>query len=401
MKEINGGITSINGILTAGGHCGIKPEKKDIALIYSPIPATAVALFTRNKLKAAPLIVTKEHLQTSKKIHAIIINSGNANACTGKQGLKDAKKMAQITALSLGVPIKTVLVASTGIIGKPLPMEKIEKGIKQLIKFLGPKSEDAAWAILTTDTKPKEIALEFELTGGIKAKIGAMAKGAGMICPNLATMLVFITTDVAISKRLLKKALTTAVNKSFNLITIDGDTSPNDMVILLANGLAKNEVITSSNTNDFNKFQQSLDYVCSNLAQKMVEEGEGVTKLLKINVKGAKSFLEAKQVAMSVAKSQLVRCAFYGQDPNWGRIITACGYSGIKINPNIIDIYFDRELIAKNGQGIAFNLDKVKNILSQKEILITIDLKQGRQEIMVLGSDLSMEYVRLNAHYTT
>ncbi len=400
MKEITGGITSITGILTAGIHCGIKPEKKDLALIYSQIPATTVALLTTNKLKGAPLIVTQEHLQTSKKIHAIIINSGNANACTGKQGLEDAKKMTQITAQELGVPLETVIVASTGVIGEVLPMDKIENGIKEIVKSLNTKSNDASCAILTTDTKPKESAVEFEISNGICARIGGMAKGAGMVCPNLATMLIFIATDVAISKQLLKKALILSVNKSFNLITIDGDRSPNDMVVFLSNGLAGNDKIKIADEN-FKIFQHALEWVCLNLAKKIVEDGEGVTKLLKINVQGAKSLVEAKQVAMSVAKSHLVRCAFYGKDPNWGRIMTACGYSGVEINPETIDIFFEQELIVRNGQKVDFDSDKVKNILSQKEILITIDLKQGRQEITVLGCDLSQENVALNAHYTT
>lgn len=401
MKEIKGGITAINGILTAGIHCGIKPEKKDLALIYSKIPATATAVFTSNKLKGAALTITKAHLKTSKKIHAIIINSGNANTCTGRQGLQDAKEMAQITALELGLPLESVLVASTGVIGKFLPMDKVKKGIKKIVKLLSPKTKDAAEAILTTDTIPKEIAVEFRLNNKIWAKIGGMAKGAGMISPNLATMLAFIATDVAISKPLLKKALIRAVDKSFNLITIDGDMSPDDMVILLSNGLAKNDEITSQNCEEFKNFQYALNWVCLNLAEKIVKDGEGVTKLLRINVKRAKSLVDAKQVAMSVAKSHLVRCAFYGQDPNWGRIITACGYSSVALNPQLIDIFFDEELIVRNGQGVDFDQQKVKNILAQDEILITVDLKQGKEQITVLGCDVSQENVSLNAHYTT
>jgi len=401
MKEIKGGVTSINGILAAGIHCGIKPEKKDLALIYSKIPAIATALFTTNKLKGAPLIVTQEHLKTSKKIHAIIINSGNANTCTGKQGLKDAKKMTQITAQELGIPVETVLVASTGIIGKNLPMDKIEKGIKRIVKCLSMKSNDVACAILTTDTTPKEVAVEFELSNGIKGRIAGMAKGAGMICPKLATMLAFIATDVAIRKQLLKKALVRAANASFNLITIDGDTSPNDMVVCLTNGSAGNDEIISQASEDFKLFQNALDWVCLNLAKKIVENGEGVTKLLKITVKGAKTLGEAKQVAMSVAKSHLVRCAFYGKDTNWGRIITACGYAGVELNPEFIDIFFEQELIVRNGEKVNFDPNKIKNILEQKEILITIDLKQGNQKITVLSCDLSPENVNLNAHHTT
>jgi glutamate N-acetyltransferase/amino-acid N-acetyltransferase len=401
VKEIEGGITAISGILTAGIHCGIKTEKKDLCLIYSKIPAVATAVFTTNRLKGASLIVTQKHLNTAKKIHAIIINSGNANTCTGKQGLEDAKRMTQITANELGVPLESVLVASTGIIGKLLPMDKIENGIKKIVKSLSTKNKDAAEAILTTDTKPKEIAVEFKLNNGICAKIGGMAKGAGMVSPNLATMLVFIATDVAISKKLLKKTLIMAVNKSFNLISIDGDTSPDDMVILLTNGLAKNDKIISQKSKDFKSFQYALNWVCSNLAKKIVQDGEGVTKLLKINVKRAKSMIDAKQVAMSIAKSHLVKCAFYGKDPNWGRIMTACGYSGVKLNPQLIDIFFEQELIVRNGQGVDFDSHTVKNILSQDEIVITIDLKQGREEITVLGCDVSEENVVLNSHYTT
>jgi len=399
MREINEGITTIKGILTAGIHCGIKSDKKDLALIYSQIPATATVLFTTNKLKGAPLIITYEHLQTSEKIQAIIINSGNANVSTGKQGLEDAKKMTQITAKELGIPTETVLVASTGVIGKPLPMDKVEKGIKQLVKCLSEKSEDAGWAILTTDTKPKESAIEFTLSNGICVRVGGMAKGAGMICPNLATMLVFLATDIAINQQLLKKALLTSVNNSFNLITIDGDTSPNDMVVILANGLAGNKEIISKD-DDFKIFQKALEMLCLNLAKKIVQDGEGVTKLLKIKVKGAKTLPEAKQVAMTIAKSHLVRCAFYGKDLNWGRIMTACGYAGVDLNPQLIDILFQQELIVRNGEGVDFDSSKVKNILDQNEILITIDLKQGNKEVTVLGGDVSPENISLNANYS-
>ena len=406
MKEIKGGITNVSGILTAGINCGLKPGKKDLALIYSKTPATATAVFTTNQLKGASLLLTQHHLKTSSFIQAIIINSGNANTCTGTQGLEDAKRMAQITSRELGIFLESVLVASTGVVGKPLPMNKMEKGIPPLIKSLSARSEDAAEAILTTDTKPKESAVEFTLSNGATAKIGGMAKGAGMICPDLATMLSFIATDVAITQTLLKKALLTSMNNSFNLITIDGDTSPCDMVILLTTCLAGNDEIAEpmdiiSTIEDFKTFQQALDWVCLDLAKKIVEDGEGVTKLLKIKVQGAKTVAEAKQMAMAVAKSQLVKCAFYGEDPNWGRIINACGYSGVEINPEKIDIYFDRELIIKNGEGIDFDLAVVKNILAQKEILITVDLKQGSQQITVLGCDLSQENVSLNAHYTT
>ncbi|MDI6736141.1 MAG: bifunctional glutamate N-acetyltransferase/amino-acid acetyltransferase ArgJ [bacterium] len=401
MNEITGGITSVNGVLTSGINCGIKPEKKDLALIYSKTPATAVAVVTTNQLKGASLIVTQQHLKNSFPIQAIIINSGNANTCTGTQGLEDATSMTRITADQLGIPIDSVLVASTGVIGKPLPMNKIEKGIPPLIKSLGAESADAAEAILTTDTKTKESAVEFVLSNGIKARIGGMAKGAGMICPDVATMLSFIATDVAITQPSLKAALLTASNNSFNLMTIDGDTSPCDMVVLFANGFAGNEKIVKSTDEDFKIFQQALNLVCLNLATKMVKDGEGITKLLKIKVVGAKTSAAARQVAMAIAKSQLVKCAFYGEDPNWGRIINACGYSGVAINPEKIDIYFDRELIVKNGVGINFDLASVKNILANEEILITIDLKQGRQQITVLGCDLSEENVSLNAHYTT
>ncbi len=401
MKEIKSGITSIDGILTAGINCGIKPDKKDLALIYCKTPATAAAVVTTNQLKGASLIVSQQHLKNSPKIQAIIINSGNANTCTGTQGLENADRMTRIIADELGIPAESVLVASTGVIGKPLPMNKIEKGIPLLIKSLSAESKDAAEAILTTDTKSKECTVEFVLSNGVKAKIGGMAKGAGMICPDVATMLTFLATDVAITQPLLKKALLTASNNSFNLMTIDGDTSPCDMVVLLANGLAGNEKITKSTREDFKVFQEALNWLCLNLVTKMVEDGEGITKLLKIKVAGAKTLSDAKQVAMAVAKSQLVKCAFYGEDPNWGRIINACGYSGVLITPEKIDIYFNQELIVKNGQGTNFDLAAVKNILTQKEILITIDLKQGRQQITVLGCDLSQENVSLNAHYTT
>lgn len=401
MNQIKGGIAAVPGILASGVRCGLKEKGLDLALIYSQIPAKTSAVFTTNQLKGAPLLFDQEQLSTSSGLtQAIIINSGNANASTGQQGLLDARRMAELTAHCLELKMGSVLVASTGIIGVKLPIKKIERGIKEAAKQLSKRGSPlAAEAIMTTDTKPKEIAVQFML-GRDRVTIGAMAKGAGMICPQMATMLAFITTDLSISQELLKEALFAAVNNSFNMMVVDGDTSPNDMVVLLANGLAKNPEIKQLNP-EFETFQQALNEVCIALVKMILLDAEGASRLMNIQVVGAESELDAKRIAKAVVSSTLVKCALHGGDPNWGRIISAIGNSGCPINLEKIAIYLEDELIVEHGVGLEFDYPKVKGYLLQTEVNILINLNQANGKAIAWGCDLSPEYVKINAHYRT
>lgn len=401
---MNKGITAPQGFLASGINCGIKEKNLDLALIYSKIKATAACLYTTNKLKGAPLIVTKEHLQKNKKVSAIIINSGNANTCNGVNGIKDAKVMAATAASHLNLKEEEVLVASTGIIGTPLPIDKITKGAKNLVNKLSKEGgSDAALAIMTTDTAPKEYSLSFKL-GEKTITIGGMSKGAGMIHPKLATTLTFVTTDISINYQLLKVALKNSVNKSLNLISIDGDTSPNDMVAILANGEALNNKITQKN-NDFHKFQEALDEVLVSLSQMIVKDGEGATKFIQIHIKNARNKSQAKKIAFTVANSPLVKTSFFGEDPNWGRIINAVGYSNTNLDINNIDISIGNislsQTIVKKSIKTSFDKDTVKNILKSKEIYLDINLHQGVEEIVAWTTDLSLDYVKINSCYPT
>lgn len=400
MKEIEGGITAPRGFKAAGISCGIKKEgRKDLALIYSEVLAKAAAVFTTNQIKAAPLKVSAEHIK-DERAQAVIINSGCANAATGEKGIKDAEVMTQTTAKILGLEKENVLVTSTGTIGTFLPMDKIIKGIKEAKEKLSEEGgSEAAQAIITTDTFPKEVAVELEI-GGKKVIIGGMAKGAGMISPHLATMLSFITTDVAISGELLEKALKSSIAKSFNMITVDGEESTNDMVIILANGLAKNKEIDKENE-DFKKFSSGLDEVTLKLAKMIVKDGEGATKFIEVEVKNALEWEGAKKIAFSIANSLLVKTAIFGEDANWGRIMAAIGNSGIKIEEEKIDIYLGDLKLASKGCGIKFSEKKAKRILKGKEIRIIVDLKLGEESVKVWTCDLTPEYVKINAHYRT
>ncbi len=399
MREIKGGITIPRGFKAAGIKCGLKKNRKDLALLLSEVPARAMALLTTNRIQAAPLKVTKEHLRNGWA-QAIIINSGNANACTGKKGLDNARLMARLTARNLKIREKDVLVASTGIIGRPLPMNKISRGIKELAERLEEEGGlSAAEAIMTTDTVPKEKAVKVRLKGK-EVSIGGMAKGSGMIFPHLATMLSFITTDARIAKGSLRKAWKDSVDKSFNRITIDGDMSTNDMVVILANGLAENEEIEEQDE-DFQTFRKALDFVTSSLARMMVADGEGATKFVEIKVKNARSSPEAKKAAYSIANSTLVKTALFGEDANWGRIMAALGQAGIKLKEERIDIRLGRKTIVKDGRAAKFDRDKIKKIMSGENISITIDLKSGKEEATVWTTDLSEDYVKINSHYPT
>lgn len=407
------GITAPRGFKAAGISCGIKTGgRKDLALIYSEVMAKAAAAFATNQIKAAPLKVSTEHIKDGKA-QAVIINSGCANAATGKKGIEDAEEMTQATAEMLGIEKENVLVASTGTIGTFLPLDKIIQGIKKVKGRLSREgSGDAAEAIMTTDTFPKEVAIELE-TGGKKVVIGGMAKGAGMISPHLApynsakggitgqaTMLSFITTDVTISGKLLKKALKASIDRSFNMITVDGEESTNDMVVILANGLAGNKEINMEGE-DFKKFYSRLDEVTLKLAKMIVKDGEGATKFIEIEVKNALEWEGAKKIAFSVANSLLVKTAIFGEDANWGRIMAAIGNSGIKIEEEKIDIYLGDLKLASKGCGIKFSEEEAKSILKEKEIKIIVDLNLGKENAKVWTCDLSPEYVKINAHYRT
>ncbi len=394
------GITAPRGFKAAGISCGIKKKgNKDLALIYSEVMARATALFTTNQVKAAPLKISAKHIKEGKA-QAIVINSGIANAATGKKGLKDAKEMTKIVAKELGIEKEDVLVASTGTIGTFLPVDKITEGIKKAKGKLSREGGgDASQAIMTTDTFPKEVAVKLEI-GGKKAIIGGVAKGAGMISPHLATMLSFITTDVMISGELLKKALKSSIAKSFNMITVDGEESTNDMVVILANGLAGNKEIVEADEN-FRKFSSGLDEVTLKLAKMIVKDGEGAAKFIEIEVKNALEWEDAKRMAFSIANSLLVKTAIFGEDANWGRIMAAIGNSGVKIEEDKIDIYLKDLKLASKGCGIKYSEEEAKKILKEKEIKIIVDLNLGEESAKVWTCDLTPEYVKINAHYRT
>lgn len=398
MKSISGGVTAPQGFKAGGTACGIKKNQlADLAIIYSQVPAVAAGIFTTNRVQAAPVILSREYLKKGKA-QAIIGNSGNANACVGAAGMEAARRMAEAAGKALDISAESVLVASTGVIGVALPVEKIEQALAEKAGFLSDTgSPAAARAIMTTDTFPKEVAIEFEL-GGVTVRIGGIAKGSGMIHPNMATLFGWITTDVRIEQTLLQKATAIAGETSFNRITVDGDTSTNDCLFVLANGLAKNEPITSEN-DDYLTFLQALTKVCLELAKMIARDGEGATKLVEIKVSGAKTEEEAVKAGKSVATSNLVKTALFGEDANWGRILAAVGYSGVAIDPERVSISLGDLPVYQKGVGLVFDEAKAKQILSQKEILIHIDLGDGREGASVWTCDLSYDYVKINGSY--
>jgi glutamate N-acetyltransferase/amino-acid N-acetyltransferase len=396
----SGSITFAKGFLASGVACGIKKSgKSDLALLYSESPAVAAGVYTVNQVKAAPVLLTSKRVGAGP-VRAVVVNSGNANACTGEQGLKDAEKMTALVAHHLGLAEKEVLVASTGVIGRYLPMDKVAAGIEAAARQLSVEGgEEAARAICTTDTFVKEYSLTVSV-GGRPVRIGGMAKGAGMIHPNLATLLAFISTDAAIDADTLKQALVQAVAKSFHCITIDGDCSTNDMVLVLANGRAGNKPLKSL-AGDGAKFVQALTTVCQELARRVVLDGEGATKFIEVKVKGAPSFEAARECAMAVAKSALFKTAMFGMDANWGRILAALGTAPVKFNPAKVDISFGPLKVAKDGAAIDFSEAKALGLLKRKEVEVVIDLKAGKAEAVVYTSDLSYDYVKINASYRT
>jgi glutamate N-acetyltransferase / amino-acid N-acetyltransferase len=399
FQIIKEGITYPIGIKAAGINCGIRLNRKDLALIYSDKLAEAAAMYTTNKFKAAPLVVTEKNLSLSGgKLKAVLINSGIANACTGEKGLKDAWETVSYVSQGLNIKKEYVAVFSTGKIGEFLPLNKIKAGVEKAISGLDyAGGEEAAEAILTTDTRKKEVAVNFTL-GGKEVRIGGMAKGSGMIHPNMATMLGLVTSDISISQELLKSALQQAVEKTFNMISVDGDTSTNDMVVAMANGLAENRMMEEKDDNYY-KFYQALYFIIEYLAKCIVKDGEGATKMIEVEVKNALSFAEAKKVAKAVINSPLVKTAIFGSDPNWGRILAAVGYSGAEVVPDKVDLYL-KEKIVENGQPLEFSRQNIHEYLgSSKEIKIVIDLKMGEENATAWGCDLTYDYVKINTKY--
>jgi len=395
----NGSITSVPGFKAAGIFCGIKKRKKDLGLIYSEKPCTAAGTFTLNKVKAAPLIISQNVIKLGKKVKAVLVNSGNANACTGETGYDDALKMQRWCAEKLNILPTEVLISSTGVIGQKLPVEKIESGLNEIITRLSSEGGfDAAEAIMTTDTKIKSFAVKVKLAEG-EVTIGGIAKGSGMIMPNMATMLGFISTDASIEKNLLQEILREAVNISFNKISVDGETSTNDMVILLANSLSG--ISIEKNSNDYTEFLSALKSITVEMAKSIVSDGEGATKLVTIKVKGANTKEDADLVGKSIANSSLVKTAIHGADANWGRILSAAGQSGADFDPSNVSISFNNLPILLPNYTLTIDEELASEILSQKEFEINIDLGSGNQETTWWTCDLTEEYVKINADYRT
>ena len=404
MEIISGGVCAAKGFKANGVHCGIRKNrsKRDLALIFSEVKANAAAVYTTNLVKGAPLLVTKKHLE-SGKAQAIICNSGNANTCNAN-GIEIAEQMSDLTAKALNIDADDIVVASTGVIGQPLEIAPIENGLPELVKGLDDNgSLSAAEAIMTTDTVDKQVAVEFSI-GGKVCRMGGIAKGSGMIHPNMATMLVFITTDAAISSEMLSAALSSDITNTFNMVSIDGDTSTNDMVTVLANGLAGNKEISSFD-DDYATFITALNTVTVNLCRMIAGDGEGATKLLECKVSGADNLGTAKTVAKSVICSSLLKAAMFGADANWGRVLCAIGYSKAEVDVTKIDVSFKSAkgeiAVCKNGAGIAFSEEKAKEILLEKEIEILVDLNSGEYDSCAWGCDLTYDYVKINGDYRT
>jgi len=404
INQIKGGVTNPKGYHATGSHIGIKECKKDLAIINSEVPAKVAGVFTTNLVKASSILWNQNIIQNHKWARAIIVNSGNANACTGEIGDKHTELIASELASCLRVDKNQVLVASTGVIGVPLPIDIIITGINNTYKKLGTTSLDAnlaAEAIMTTDTCSKQISVEFTINGK-KIRIGGIAKGSGMIHPNMATMLSFITTDINISRELLNKALRESVDDSYNMISVDGDTSTNDLVILLANGLGGNSEIKEENKEYF-LFKKALHYVNLFLAHQIVKDGEGAKKFIAVKVTGAASKNDARLLSKSVITSNLVKTAFFGEDANWGRILAAMGYSGAIFNPSGVTIKFQNGVhsivLMQDGTPLQFDEELALKILKENEITVELILKEGNGEAIAWGCDLSYEYVRINGDY--
>ncbi len=405
MKIIDGGVTAPKGFMAAGTRAGIRDGKtnKDMAMIYSKVPASTAGTFTLNVVKAAPVLWDKKVVEGGVA-QAVVVNSGIANACTGDEGYEDAVQMAKLTGEALGVDYQQVLVASTGVIGFTLPMDAVAHGIdllKDMITDTREAAVDAATAIMTTDTHKKEYAVEFELDGKV-CKMGAMCKGSGMIHPNMGTMLGFITTDVDIEQSLLQKALKEVIEDTFNMVSVDGDTSTNDTVVVLANGMAGNTKITAEDEN-YDTFKQVLKEVNTYLAKQIAQDGEGATRLFQVDVVGAPDKDTAKILAKSIVTSNLTKCAVYGKDANWGRILCAMGYSGAQFDPYKVDITIASEKgeikLVENGKATNFDEELATEILSPEVVIAKADIKSGNEKATAWGCDLTYDYVKINADY--
>ncbi|MCD8306745.1 MAG: bifunctional glutamate N-acetyltransferase/amino-acid acetyltransferase ArgJ [Clostridia bacterium] len=401
IQEVDGGVCAPAGFTASGIHCGLRKnkDKKDLALIMSSVPCAAAGVFTQNLVKGAPVVVTKQHIADGTA-QAIVCNSGNANTCND-DGIRVANEMCALVAAKSGIPEENVIVASTGVIGQKLDIKPIADGMDELFAGLGDNALDAEMAIMTTDTVPKLVAAEFEL-GGKVCRIGGIAKGVGMVCPNMATNLIFLTTDAAISSEMLQKALSADVQTSFNMVSVDGDQSTNDTCCILASGLAGNAEICEKNA-DYRNFCKALNYCTVNLSKKIAKDGEGASKLIQCAVTGAKSLKAAKVVAKSVIKSSLVKAAMFGSDANWGRVLCAIGYAGVDVDPLKVDVSFRSckgEIpVCVQGYGIEFSEEKAKEILLEDEIEILVNLNSGAYKATAFGCDLTYEYVRINGDY--
>ncbi|MDR7240048.1 glutamate N-acetyltransferase/amino-acid N-acetyltransferase [Neobacillus drentensis] len=394
-----GSVTLPKGYKAGGMHCGLKRKRLDLGYVVSEVPATAAGVYTTNLFQAAPLIVTQESIAKEKKIQAIIVNSGNANACTGEQGLQDAFAMQQGFANELGIQEHLVAVTSTGVIGELLQMDKVINGIKQILNKEHENENNFLDAILTTDTCVKHTAVQMKIDGKT-VSIGGASKGSGMIHPNMATMLGFVTTDANIEQEDLLEALREVTNQTFNMITVDGDTSTNDMVLVMANGLAENNQLTKEHP-EWNTFKQGLSIVCESLAKKIARDGEGATKLVEVQVNGGYSQNAASAVGKAIISSNLVKTAIYGTDPNWGRIVTAIGYSGVPIETNAIKVAIGPFTVFENGLPSNFVEEEVKEYLESENVKLSVELNQGEYSATAWGCDLTYDYVKINASYRT
>jgi len=399
IKAIEGAVTAPKGFTAAGVRCGIKQSGSDLAIIYSEADCSVAGVFTTNAFKAASVLINQERLGAGRA-RAVVVNSGNANACTGEQGLKDARYICRFAAELLNVPENEVFNASTGIIGVPLPMDKIEVGIMDAVAELAEDGGDkAALAIITTDTGPKTSSYEIEISGKA-VRIGGICKGAGMICPNMATMLCFITTDARIDPRTLQKCLVSNVECSFNSLSVDGDMSTNDSLIILANGQSGCERIDEG-TPEYEIFDRALGQVCLDLAKAIARDGEGATKYVEVHVKNAESYADAKSAAMTIANSPLVKTAIFGEDPNWGRVLCAAGRSQAKVVPEKTSLYFGDVKIVENGEPLGLEAQAARKPMLEKDLIITLDLGLGTESATAFTCDFSYDYVKINAEYHT
>lgn len=395
----DGSVSTPLGFHSGGLHCGLKRKRKDLGWIYSDAPAIAAGVFTTNLFQAAPLIVTQESLAVEQKLQGILVNSANANACTGKRGLKDAYDMRHSFASKLGVPDHYAAILSTGVIGEFLAMDKLNSGIEQLDATADEADQSFEQAILTTDTSVKHVAVQVEVDGQ-SIHIGAAAKGSGMIKPKMATMLSFVTTDAAVQPAALQQALRDITNDTFNMITVDGDTSTNDTVLVMANGRANNQALHPGHP-QWSVFYKGLEIVCQMMAKQIARDGEGATKLIEVLVKGAPDQHVAKAVSKTIIGSNLVKTAVYGVDPNWGRIVCAVGYSGVELDPNCVSVFLGDVAVVNEGLPVSFDEDQAKAALQEEIVHITVDLNQGQEQAIAWGCDLTYEYIRINASYRT